>query len=270
VAQDGKTWLLILPEYPNTPQGMVLPLLYPNKTGWIGFFIMNEFYRGKGLGRELWSAMEQVFRDAGTEMIGLDGVEEQVATYTRRGFVDCAQIPLMMRESLKFKPIDVTWSHDDDVELQDLRDIDPKDLSQLDLNHTGLDRSAYWAADVLPSRVHAFGYAIMKDGEVTGLIFARRCPQGVRIGPLYAATYSQARQLLHKLMNDYAQMETGTFVAEIFGSNEQGMKVFEELGWEYTGMEYHRMWLNGKVPVAQQEGGTGVKGMYAIFDAASG
>jgi RimJ/RimL family protein N-acetyltransferase len=249
---------------------MVLPLIYPNKTGWIGFFIMNKDHRGKGLGRELWSAMERVFHDAGTETIGLDGVEEQVATYTRRGFVDCARIPLMMRESFATKPIDVTWSHEDEVELQDLRDIDPKYLSQLDLDHTGLDRSAYWAADMLPSRAHAFGFAIIQDDKLTGLIYSRRCPGGVRIGPLYAATYSQARQLLHKMMNDHARMEQGEFVAEIFGSNEQGKKVFEELGWRYTGLSYHRMWLHGKVPTEQQEDGLGVKNMYAIFDAGSG
>jgi len=48
------------------------------------------------------------------------------------------------------------------------------------------------------------------------------------------------------------------------------VKVFEELGWKYAGVSYHRMWLNGKVPVEQQEGGEGTKGMYAIFDACAG
>jgi hypothetical protein len=248
---------------------MVLPFTYPNKTGWISFFIMNAAYRGKGLGRELWKEMELVFRNAGTTIIGLDGVEEQVETYKRRGYMDCASIPLMMRDSIQDKPIDVTWSQEDSVELQDLRDIDPKYLAQLDLDHTGLDRSAYWAANALLSRTYALGYAIVAEGELTGLIYARICDEGVRIGPLYAASYSQARQLLHKLMNDYAKRD-GTFVAEIFGSNETGQKVFEELGWKYLGSSYHRMWLHGNVPVEQQEGGRGAKGMYAIFDAASG
>jgi hypothetical protein len=109
----------------------------------------------------------------------------------------------------------------------------------------------------------------MDDRKATGLVYARHCDQGVRIGPLYAANYSQARQLLHKLMNDYTRQE-GTFIAEIFDSNEDGQKVFEELGWKYMGVSYHRMWLHGKVPLQQRKGGKGVKGMYAIFDAASG
>jgi hypothetical protein len=131
---------------------MVLPLLYPNETAWIGFFIMNAQYRGKGLGAALWREMELVFRNAGTEVIGLDAVPAQVETYKRRGFVDCASVPCMMRKSLKEKPLDITWSYDENsVELQDLRDLDPKHVAQLDLEHTGLDRSAYWAADVLLS-----------------------------------------------------------------------------------------------------------------------
>jgi hypothetical protein len=248
---------------------MVLPFTYPNKTGWVAFFIMNAAYRGKGLGRELWKEMELVFRKRGTTVIGLDGVEEQVETYERRGFVDCATIPLMMRDSIQEKPIDVTWGQEDATELQDLRDVDPALLAQLDLEHTGLDRSAYWAADVLPSRAGAFGYAIVVEDKITGLVYARRCYEGVRIGPLYAANYSQARQLLHKLMHDYTK-QVGTFIAEIFGSNENGQKVFEELGWKYVGVSYHRMWLHGNVPVEQQAGGRGATGMYAIFDAASG
>jgi hypothetical protein len=70
-------------------------------------------------------------------------------------------------------------------------------------------------------------------------------------------------------MQDFAAVE-GTFIAEVFGTNENGRKVFEELGWEYAGLSYHRMWLHGKVPIEQQDGGKGAMGMYAIFDACAG
>jgi hypothetical protein len=248
---------------------MVAAFVYPNNTGWIGFFIMSTPLRGKGLGRQLWKEMELTFRNAETTVIGLDAVEEQVKTYKRRGFVDCASIPLMMRESIKEKPVEVTWDHADAVELQDIRDVDGALLAKLDRDHTGLDRSAFWATDVLVHRRGTLGYAIVADGEVTGMILGRHCLEGVRIGPLYAATYAQARQMLQKLMNDYLKTR-GTFAAEIFGSNGQGKRVFEDLGWTYVGLGYHRMWLNGKVPQEQQEGGKGAKGMFAIFDAGAG
>jgi len=243
-------------------------MFYPNNTGWVSFFIMTAAFRRQGYGGELWKAMMAKFREAGISTIGLDGVEMQIKTYERRGFVVCAQIPYMTRASLETHLIDVTWDQKDDQELQDLFEVDPRLLATLDLKHTGLDRSAYWATGALTSRCFALGFAIVAGGELTGFIYARRCEGGVRIGPLYAATYSQARQLLHKLMNDYARTP-GTFVAEVFGSNSHGMKVFEELGFRHS-FSYHRMWLDGKVPVEQQEGGKGVSGMYAIFDACAG
>jgi GNAT superfamily N-acetyltransferase len=248
---------------------MIIALTYPNSTAWVGFFIMTELFRGQGLGRELWKEMERTFQREGSAIIGLDGVAAQVETYKRRGFVDCARIPLMIRESVAKKPIDVTWSHEDAVAFQALQDIEPETLVKLDLEHTGLDRRAYWQALVSPT--HALGYAIVSDGTVTGFVFARPCEQGHRIGPPYAATYAQARQLLHKIMEDFAGCEEPHgFVAEIFGSNSEGQKVFEELGWKHADVTYHRMWLHGKIPKEQQEGGKGAKGMYAVFDAGAG
>lgn len=247
---------------------MLIPLVYPNKTGWVCFFIMNAAFRGQGYGGELWKAMMARFHDAGTITIGLDGVETQVETYKRRGFAVCVQIPVLTRASVDTQPVDVTWDRKDDVELQDLSEVDPEMLAKLDLEHTGLDRFAYWATGALTSRRHALGFAIVTDGQLTGFVYGRHCQEGVRIGPLYAANYPQARQLLHKLMHDFAKT-WGTLVAEVFGSNDNSKKVFEELGFRYVD-SYHRMWLNGKVPIEQQEGGRGALGMYAIFDACAG
>ncbi|OAL53898.1 hypothetical protein IQ07DRAFT_560356 [Pyrenochaeta sp. DS3sAY3a] len=230
VAQNGKNWLLLFPDSSPQAGGCVVAFTYPNGTGWVAFFIMNSSLRGQGLGRALWTEMENTFRANGTSVIGLDGVQEQVETYKRRGFEDCARIPLM---------------------------------------HTGLDRAAYWTADALPSRIHAYGYATISNAQLTGFVYVRRCELGYRIGPLYAETYTQAKQLLHRAMNETAA-SNGSYIAEIFGPNSAGKRVFEELGWTYAGLDYHRMWLHGKVPEEQQQGGKGVAGMYAIFDACAG
>lgn len=272
VAQNGQNWLLLIPEETRKPEGCVIALSYPNSTGWVAFFIMNAGFRGRGLGRTLWEEMEAVFRANATTVIGLDGVQEQVETYKRRGFEDCARIPLMVRESLKGKALDgggVQLDLTETVNMQDLRDVDPGELARLDYEHTGLDRSTYWSSDALLSREGAFGLAIVSEARVTGFVYVRRCEHGRRVGPLYAETYAQAKQLLHRAMNDSAVMD-GSYIAEIFGTNSAGRKVFEELGWVYADLSYHRMWLHGKVPEEQQEAGKGAKGMYAIFDACAG
>lgn len=245
-----------------------MAVVYPNGTGWVGCFIMNAESRGKGLGRELWKEMDIAFRRNATTMIGLDAVPEQVETYKRRGFGDVGRVPLMKRTSLQYKPTIAHVDLEEAVELQDLRDIDPEELRRLDLEHTGLDRAAYWVTAELCTRSESLGFAIVKEGKLTGFIYVRHCEHGHRFGPLYAETYAQAKQLLHKAMNDCARSEG--YHAEIFGSNPEGRRVFEELGWEYAGLSYHRMWLHGRAPEEQVEGGKGTKGMYAILDAACG
>jgi hypothetical protein len=159
----------------------------------------------------------------------------------------------------------------EELEILDLRDVDPGELARLDFEHTGLDRSAYWSTDGILSRPDSFGFAIRSSSTscLTGLVFVRSSEHGHRFGPLYAETYEQAKQLLHKAMN--AVPASGGYVAEIFDNNEQGKRCFEELDWTFDGESwFHRMWLGGREPQEQQEGGKGRSGMYAIFDAASG
>jgi hypothetical protein len=199
VASNGKDWLLLIPTESTKPEGTVVGFKYPNSTGWIGFFMFNAPFRGKGLGRELWKQLEVSFRDSNTAIIGLDAVEEQVNTYKRRGFENVARIPLMARPSLKQKPLSAAQSQNVDVEgeLLDIKSVDPQTLAKIDLEHTGLDRSTYWSYDALLSRHDAFGYALSSTStstppEITGFILVRRCEHGHRVGPLYAETYNAA------------------------------------------------------------------------------
>jgi len=68
--------------------GHVVAVINANKTGWLSLFVIGEEHRGKGMGSKLFKAAMQDFREHGTEIMGLDGVAEQKATYERRGFVD--------------------------------------------------------------------------------------------------------------------------------------------------------------------------------------
>jgi hypothetical protein len=218
--------------------------------------------------------MEGLLRTDGAEMVGLDGVAEQLETYKRRGFVDCASIALMTRESLVETPLQempVSNEVRDGVErdVRDVKTVDPCSLAALDTQHTGLDRSAYWTTGALLGRTDAFGYAAFHKEQLTGFILVRRSEYGHRVGPLYAATISEARMLLHKAMGDLADSD-GSLVAEVFDPNMLGRSVFEEAGWKFANLCYHRMWLHGKVPQEQQKGGRAESGMWAIFDACAG
>lgn len=267
-ALDGQSWLLITPQDNFSPRGCVLALPFSNRTGWIGFFLVSASHRGQGLGGALWRGMDAVWAQNGTSVIGLDGVEEQVPTYMRRGFVDVGRIVLMSCSASALKDYPEVAS---DGNVRDIREADREALRKLDEMHTGLDRGRYWVSSGLLDRVDVFGFAHYVDSTLDGFVLVRGCEEGHRVGPLFAPSSVVATQLLRRVMQHPAITKSGgSLIVEVFGVNAEARKVFEELGWSYAGVEYHRMWYEGRAPEPQQDGGLGAKGMFAIFDAACG
>jgi hypothetical protein len=269
--KDG--WLVVHPKDTNTTEGCIVHFVYANSTGWVGFFIVEEEHRGKRKGAALFQAFLDSNSNNGANIMGLDAVAEQVPTYERRGFVTKCLINLMVRSSINEVPPTKTGIVLDEGEkLVDLRKIPHRLLVESDLTHTGFERPKLWSDEALFSRSDVQGYAIISStdtNKLLGWILVRRSPLGHRVGPLIADTSKHASILLEKAVQNVTNPD-GSMIAEIFSPNTEGRKVFEELGWKWAGMDYHRMWLDGSVPKEQDVGGRGEKGMFAIFDAAEG
>lgn len=250
-------------------------------------------HRGLGLGGALWAAMERVWAREGTGAIGLDAVEEQVATYRRRGFVEHVKIPVLacsLDEAVRVAGgtssslfVGKEEGGGGDVEFLDISTIPAPHIASLDLALTGLDRATYWLSDsptTLLSRCTT-GLACYTGATLTGLIVLRACDNGYRIGPLYAPDPETAGRLLRAAVRRLGEQGsvggqglgsgsgTETIEVEVFGGNKDAQRVFEDAGWKPVGAEYTRMW-RGSVPEAQREGGQGTKRMFAIFDAGCG
>lgn len=274
VARRGEDWLLLVPTGSVEPSGMVIGFKYPNKTGWVGFFIMNEEYRGRGWGATLFKAMLDAYQNDGIHTVGLDAVEEQVSTYARRGFIAAARIRLMTRASAHEAPLSYADKKPrEGFAVTDIKQVDTGAIADLDRAHTGLYRPALWTEDALFARPDAFGFAILSEasGKLQGIILVRRCEHGHRVGPLIADCTDHASLLLQLAMSHPSiSASTGSLIAETFGPNEHAARVFSDLGWRWAGLDYHRMWLGGRLPIEQQEGGQGPKGMFAVFDAGQG
>ena len=267
-------WLMVAPEHdPDKPEGCVVPFVYPNGTGWVGFFCINEPFRGRGWGRALFQAGLDHFAASGPKVVGLDAVKEQVDTYGRRGFVDKSRIRLMTREGLGEQPLEGGLAHPQHgLELFPLYRVPSEVLTRSDLKHTGLERPNLWTKEAMFSRPDAFGFALVKEGAtdaLEGWILVRSCQHGFHFGPLYATTKEGANLLLRTAMKR-VEKEKGTFMAEVWPQNPEAVGIFEDAGWQYAGIEYNRMWLNGLVPKEQQPGGLAEKQCFAIFDAGEG
>ena len=64
--------------------------------------------------------------------------------------------------------------------------------------------------------------------------------------------------------------DKGSLVTEIWCGNPETLKLFENLGWTPAGVDYHRMWMDSKAPSEWTDGGIAQKGVFAVFDAATG
>lgn len=259
------------------PVGLILPIIYPNKTGWVGFFIVDEAYRGTGGGRILFQAALDAFERHGVERVGLDGVLQQVPTYQRRGFVEKGRVKLMVTKSVRelAVPAEPSEALEALARLVPLRDVKPAAVAALDEKMTGLRRTSLWTDEFLVSRSDAWGSAIEgEDGEVLAFVLVRSCEHGYRIGPLYAARKTWARALLLGVMNKVkglgTEAEDKSLIAEAWGGNPDAVGLFEDLGWEYSGIDYARMWLGGRDTDAQRKGGSAEKEAFAWFDASEG
>jgi len=264
---------------PDYPQGCVVSLIYPNKTAWLGFFMLRAPVRGRGWGAKLFQVALDRFKAEGVEYAGLDAVQEQVGTYSRRGFIDVAKIHVMKRDEGKPVPPRVNVANDESGEsssstkhaLVSLHDVSADLLLQSDLQHTGLSRKQLWSSEGVLGQEQAWGLAMLgKDvKDLQGWAAVRPCDLGWRIGPLYADSVDVARTVLHAVLEGLEE-KSGSMAAEIWDSNSQAVKLFTDLGWDSAGVDYRRMWLDGQVPPAQAEGGRASTGMFATFDAGDG
>lgn len=203
---------------------------------------------------------------------------QQVGTYGRRGFVEKGRVKLMVTKKVKELDNNIPsagGAEGDDAPLKALRDVQPAALAAADEKATGLRRTHLWTEELLVEREDAWGFAAVEGGgEVTGFVLVRSCEHGYRVGPLYAPNRDLAGALLLRAMQTVkgfgAAAAEKSLVAEAWGENPVAVETFEGLGWEYSGMDYARMWLNGEETEAQKKGGVAEREVFAWFDAGEG
>ncbi|KAI1816963.1 hypothetical protein GGS20DRAFT_583004 [Poronia punctata] len=276
-----ENWFVVIPQKApsgepvsevGSPQGSIIACHFDNGTGWIGFFVMAEEFRGYGLGGKLFQAAMDSFHAKGIEYIGLDGVPEQRETYGRRGFVETNLISVCSRPHLDNIPPPPAGglAHGEEL-ISWIGALSPIDMTRSDLEYCGLERSRLWKKQA-ESQYHAKGLALIGGDKTSkGWVLLRKSIHGYRIGPLYAESRNTASVLLRAIMDSVAEEERSSHpvVAEVWRSNEHAVALFEEYGFETAGT-YHRMWYKGKVPPAQAPGGKADQAMYAIYDAVEG
>jgi hypothetical protein len=197
----------------GAPIGCISAVRYPERFGFVGFYIVVPERRGKGYGIRLWQAA--MARLAGCN-VALDGVLAQQDNYRKSGFE-------LAYSNIRFERERSRTSHrrsDDARQASDPgrelglapdRGVDVRPLAAIPFAHlAAYDRTAFPAPRPafldawmrLPAS-HALAVADARDaGALRGYGVVRRCRRGWKIGPLFAETPPVAHALFAALSDE--------------------------------------------------------------------
>jgi GNAT superfamily N-acetyltransferase len=157
---------------------------YGENYGFIGLYIAHADFRGQGLGRKIWDAG---MAHLGDRVIGLDGVPEQQSNYARMGFVPAYQTARWSG----IVPPRAAGSREGNAVAFDERLL-PAVISY-DRQFFPAPRNAFLRSWLSGPR----SVTIIDDhGSVAGYAVCRACDDGFKIGPLFADTLENAKELL--------------------------------------------------------------------------
>ena len=169
------------------PVGCIAAVSYAGRFGFIGLYIVAPAWRGRGIGRRLWT--EGMARLAG-QVVGLDGVPAQQENYRRSGFE-------LAWQNVRFVGAARRTGRTEPTQIVPLGAVDFALLCADDRRVFPAPRAEFlrcWIA--MPD---AAGLAWLEQGQVAGWGLIRRCREGHKIGPLVADDPSIASALFAAL-----------------------------------------------------------------------
>lgn len=155
------------------PVGMVSAVRFGPSFGFLGFYLVDPAYRGRGHGLALWHA---AMAHLGERVVGLDGVPAQQDNYRKSGFT-------LAWNNVRYEgvvPGDLVAA----ASVVALSSVPVADVAAYDAAFFAGERrdfAARWIAQ--PGSV---GRAVVRDGRLAGYAVARPCLVGHKIGPLVA------------------------------------------------------------------------------------
>jgi GNAT superfamily N-acetyltransferase len=173
----------LVAEHEGEPMGCIGAVSYASRFGFIGLYIVEPAWRGKGIGIALW---RQGIARLADHVIGLDGVPAQQDNYRRSGFE-------LAWNNARYAGVAKGRGQAMPHEIFPLAAIDFASLCADDLRVFPAPREAFlrnWIA--MPD---ATGLAWLHQGRLEGWGVIRRCRNGHKIGPLVAEDLPTAKAL---------------------------------------------------------------------------
>jgi GNAT superfamily N-acetyltransferase len=164
------------------PVASISAVAYNGSFGFLGFYIVQPSFRGKGLGTEVWNAG---IKYLGDRNIGLDSVLEQQRLYERLGFSPCYK-------SVRHQGVG-TGQERKAEGIKYLSEVPIEDLLAYDDKYFPVPRHAF--TNLWIRQTGGIALASVNDGVLSGYGLLRKCYLGYKIGPLFADDEDVAESL---------------------------------------------------------------------------
>ncbi|MGD9571770.1 MAG: GNAT family N-acetyltransferase [Thermoleophilia bacterium] len=197
---------------------------YDGLFGFMGFFIVEPAWRGRGIGSALWHHRRDALRarlrpDAA---IGMDGVPAMQPFYRRGGFVSAGTDVRYEGPPLPDRPLAAG--------LVDARDVPLDDLAAYDALHFPAPRPGFVRRWIAQTGARALA-ARADDGHLTGYGVVRPCGRGHKVGPLFAADPATAALILDGLSaHAAARGPEGPLVLDVPDANPAAVALARDRG----------------------------------------
>ncbi|KAL0096415.1 acyl-CoA N-acyltransferase [Phycomyces blakesleeanus] len=192
---------------PVTDQEKVITIIagfrHSNSSGFIGYYVTDPEFRGKGYGYPLFKKALNSMQDC--KYVGLYAMPVMADKYRSAGFdITSWDIERYRSGSLEsfleqFSQVPTPL----EPYVVDISEAPIDQLVSLDEKYNGVPRPTFmqkWIkSHIEGSKEGLFGVALVKDGQVLGYGCARPSEESFRIGPLYAHTAEQAKEILKGL-----------------------------------------------------------------------
>ncbi len=193
------------------PAAVISCVRYGEGFGFVGLYIVRTDIRDHGHGIEIWNAGHERF---GERTVGLDSVDEQVTNYERDEYRSAGHTYRYRAES-------------GGPAANPPPGIEPvryEDVVELDRRCFPAAREEFLRSWLARPEGRALG--LRRNGELAGYGVLRRCREGYKIGPLFAADAAAAEALLDALV---AGIER-PYTVDVPRANAAGTELMEGRG----------------------------------------
>ena len=165
---------------------------YDGKFGFMGLFIVDPLYRGKGIGKVLWEYRRELLLNKlnNKPVIGMDGVFNMQQFYQKGGFQFSHRNLRMQGKAVGIRKPEINM---------EFRPSDYDEVATYDEKHFGFRRTQFLKLWLFHPQI--FTLLNIKKDKIAGLISYRQCISGYKIGPLFADDETIAASLLSSVMN---------------------------------------------------------------------